>query len=102
MREAENMIVAADTDGMRCVADEMRQIADTIKKLNYLIEQLVFSTCDDWQGAAERAFAESVITVNEGFAELLSYVKEYSELLNRFASEYEDMDTIVSKKVRGI
>ena len=96
------MIVSADTDRLYNAAEGMVQIAAEIKKLNYLIEQLVFSTCDDWQGASERAFAENIITVNEKFDELYTYVNEYSELLKRFANDYENMDAEIAKKIKRI
>ena len=55
------MVVFADKDGLYQAADDMRQIAALIKGLNYQIEQLVFFTCEDWQGEAERAFAGQIM-----------------------------------------
>ena len=91
------MVVFADKDGLYQAADDMRQIAALIKGLNYQIEQLVFSTCEDWQGEAERAFAGQIITVNEQFEHLKT-----AALLKRFADEYESMDTDIANKIKGI
>ena len=96
------MVVFADKDGLYQAADDMRQIAALIKGLNYQIEQLVFFTCEDWQGEAERAFAGQIITVNGQFEKLYAYVDKTVALLKRFADEYESMDTDIANKIKGI
>lgn len=96
------MVVFADKDGLYQAADEMRQLAALIKGLHYHIEQLVFSTCEDWQGEAERAFAGQIITVNEKFDSLYAYVETTAALLRQFADDYESMDTDIAKKIKGI
>ena len=96
------MVVFADKDGLYQAADDMRQIAALIKRLNRQIEQLVFSTCEDWQGEAEQAFAAQIITVNGQFDRLFAYVDRTAALLKQFADEYESMDTDIADKIKGI
>ena len=96
------LIVYADKEGLYRAADEMIQIADVIKKLNFHIEQLVFSTCDSWQGESEQAFAEQIITINGKFDTLYAYVDRYASLLKQFANDYEDMDTGIANKINRI
>ena len=80
----------------------MLQTAALIKKLNFDIEQLVFSTCDSWQGESERAFAEQIITINGKFDILYAYVDKYALLLKQFANDYEDMDANIADKIKRI
>ena len=96
------MIVYADKEGLYRVAEEMLQTAGVIKKLNFKIEQLVFSTCDSWQGESELAFAEKIITINGKFDTLYAYVDKYAFLLKQFANDYEDMDTGIANKINRI
>ena len=96
------MIVYADKEGLYCAAEEMLKTADVIKKLNFNIEQLVFSTCDSWQGESEKAFAEQIITINGKFDILYAYVDKYASLLKQFANDYEDMDTSIANKIKRI
>ena len=96
------MIVYADKEGLYRVAEEMLQTAGVIKKLNFHIEQLVFSTCDSWQGESEQAFAEQIITINGKFDTLYAYVDRYASLLKQFAIDYEDMDTSIANKIKRI
>ena len=96
------MIVFAEKDGLYQVADEMVQIAACIKKLNFNIEQLVFSTYDSWQGDSERAFAEQIIIINGKFDALYAYVDKYSSLLKQFADDYDNMDTSIAEKTKRI
>lgn len=96
------MVVFADKDGLYQAADDMRQIAALMKGLHYQIEQLVFSTCEDWQGEAERAFAGQIITVNEQFEHLYAYVDKTAALIKQFADEYKSMDTEIANKIKGI
>lgn len=96
------MIVYADKEGLIRAAEEMLQTAGVIKKLNFKIEQLVFSTCDSWQGEAEQAFAEQIITINGKFDTLYAYVERYASLLKQFAKDYEDMDTSIANKIKRI
>lgn len=96
------MIVFADSDGMRQASDGLEQLASLIKGLNYNIEQLVFSTCDNWQGEAERAFAEQIITINGKFDTLYAFVDMYALLLKQFADDYESMDTSIANKIYRI
>lgn len=96
------MIVYADKEGLYRTAEEMLQTAALIKKLNFDIEQLVFSTCDSWQGESERAFAEQIITINGKFDILYAYVDKYALLLKQFANDYEDMDANIADKIKRI
>ena len=80
----------------------MLQTAALIKKLNFDIEQLVFSTCDSWQGESERAFAEQIITINGKLDILYAYVDKYALLLKQFANDYEDMDANIADKIKRI
>lgn len=98
----EKLIVFADSDGMRQTADELEQLAGLIKGLNYNIEQLVFSTCDTWQGESEQAFAEQIITINGKFDALYAFVDMYALLLKQFADDYESMDTSIAQKIKRI
>lgn len=98
----EKLIVFADSDGMRQKADELEQLAGLIKGLNYNIEQLVFSTCDTWQGESEQAFAEQIITINGKFDALYAFVDMYALLLKQFADDYESMDTSIAQKIKRI
>lgn len=96
------MIVYADKEGLYRVAEEMEQIADAIKKLNFNIEQLVYSTCDSWQGKSEQAFAEKIITINGKFDTLYAYVETYSSMLKQFADDYASMDTSIADIIKRI
>lgn len=96
------MFVFADSGGMYSVSEEMERIGDTLKTLHYHIEQLVFSTCEDWQGASERAFAEQLIELNGKFDILYSFIKAYSSLLKSYADDYDRMDADIAKKIKRI
>ena len=96
------MIVYANKEGLYRVAEEMQQTAGVIKKLNFNIEQLVYSTCDSWQGKSEQAFAEQIITINGKFDTLYAYVDQYASLLKQFADEYESMDIGIANKIKRI
>ena len=65
------MIVAADRDAMYTVSDEIKQIDNDLKRIQFAIEQLIYSTYADWQGESERAFAEKIIVINEGMDSLV-------------------------------
>ena len=96
------MIVRADRDALCDAADQMLLIDKDLKRIQYAIEQIVYSTCTDWQGDAERAFAEKIILINEKFDILHSFVTDYSQKLKVFADAYEEFDTDIAKKINLI
>lgn len=96
------MIVSADKLYLYSASNQMLEVRDELKRLQFNIEQLVFSTCDDWQGAAEKVFAEKVITINEQYARLCSFIDDCACLLKQFADEYEAMDKTVADRINRI
>ena len=96
------MIVAADRDAMYEASDRIKLIDKELRRIQYDVEQLVYSTCTGWQGDAERAFAEKLIFINEQFNDLHAFVDYYSEMLKRFADSYETLDEETAKKIKLI
>ena len=96
------MIVAADRDAMYTVSEELKQIDNDLKRIQFAIEQLIFSTYADWQGDSERAFAEKIIVINEKYHDLHAFVDYYSKLLKRFADSYQMMDEETAKRIKSI
>lgn len=96
------MLVCSDRDRLYEASDEMIRIDMELENLQYAIEQLVYSTCTDWQGAAEKAFAEKIIIINEKYNTLHSFVKEFSRLLKDFADSYEALDEDIANKIKLI
>lgn len=96
------MIVSSDKHYLYSASDQMLELRDELKRLQFNIEQLVFSTCDEWQGEAEKTFANKVITINEQYNRLCSFIDDYACLLKQFADEYEAMDKTVADRIKRI
>ena len=96
------MIVAADRDALYDASDQLKQIDNELKRIQFSVEQLVYSTCTNWQGDSERAFAEKIIVINEKFNDLHAFVDYYSKLLKSFADSYEALDEETTKKINLI
>lgn len=80
-------------------SNEIKTVTSELTRVMDDIEFLVLSLNGNWQGDAERAFAEKIIFVKKHFSDIATFFNDYSDLLDKFANVYEQQESDLSSKI---
>ena len=80
-------------------SNEIKTVTSELTRVMDNIEFLVLSLNGNWQGDAERAFAEKIIFVKKHFSDIATFFNDYSDLLDKFANVYEQQESDLSSKI---
>lgn len=101
-QEEKQMKITVDTDRMRIIGGEIRNVTAGLRNNMDAMELLVNSMNGEWQGDAERAYAGRLIYVRREFKEIEHFFEEYASLLSRFADEYRSYEDQLAGKIRNV
>ncbi len=93
------MVIEVDSVSMTEKCGEIHALKQELQNTMDRIELLVLSVRGAWQGDAERAFSEKILSVKKQFSHIADFIDEYAELLCSFAFSYEQQEKDLSSKI---
>lgn len=82
-------MISFDTEKMLEKYGEMLSITRQLQNNMNHIEKLVLELNGEWQGQAEKLFAEKIVFVNNRYQRITLFLEEYAEQLKKHAKIYE-------------
>ena len=80
----------------------MKDALYTLRSNMVRIEGLVQSLDCEWQGIAEKQYAQRIILVRSEFDALEKVLEQLTDQLDRISDEYEEHEDILAEKIRRI
>lgn len=93
------MDIFVDPVALRAKSDDIRIVNGDLRVLMENIEILVLSVNGSWQGDAEKAYAEKILFIKNQFEPIAMFFDDYSDLLKKFADEYESQESDMASKI---
>lgn len=97
--KGEYVMIIFDTEKMKETYVQMMELLHEIRVNMGRIEQLVHETEGDWQGNAEKVFAQKLLFVKEKFVPVYHFWEEYAGWLKEQAEQYEEHESEIHSKL---
>ncbi len=93
------MKVSVNTDELRERCSELRAVCNDLNGNMNRIETAVLSIGNEWQGESERAFVAKLLYIRQQFNDLTNFIEDCTNLMETFATQYEEHDKELSSKI---
>ena len=96
------MLLHIEPDLLKQKGEDISAIRSELEIILNRIEILVLSLCGEWQGTAESAFENNLISLKRDYNDLLCFFSEYSNIITNCADNYEKYDNNLANKIYSI
>lgn len=96
------MKLTINSDQVRNSGRDLKFFVNDLRANLNGIELLIAGLEGDWQGEAEREYASKIVYVRSEFNELEKFLLDLSEMMDRFADEYDEHEDSVSSKISAV
>lgn len=96
------MDICVEPESLKNISREIYEITLRERALMDKLGMIFYSTGDQWQGSAEKAFAGRIVAVKNQFMHINSFFEDYAALIKQAADMYENHEKELSSKINCI